>query len=215
MNRSKEGKRAPARARERRTQVERKEETRNRLLEAAIEILRSKGYANFRTAAVSEQAKVSGGAQLYHFPSKEDLVIATLQRLFERARTLSEKRAADVAPDADLLVEIAEDAWQFYFGEDFFASLEIVASGSKNSDLWNRVQEIAAGERAPVEGIWIAKLVSTGVPGATAELIVWTLHSVIRGLALRSRFAEAGKQLENTRDFTIALCRSYLQAAGS
>ena len=46
----------------RRTQAERTEETRTRVLDAAVEVLRKKGYAHFRTADVAKAAGVSRGA---------------------------------------------------------------------------------------------------------------------------------------------------------
>ena len=52
----------------RRTQAERSEETRTRILKAAANLIRKRGYARFRTAEVAEEAGLSRGAQLHHFP---------------------------------------------------------------------------------------------------------------------------------------------------
>ena len=55
----------------RRTQAERTEETRTRILKAASELIRRRGYARFRTADVAAEAGLSRGAQLHHFPTKD------------------------------------------------------------------------------------------------------------------------------------------------
>lgn len=67
----------------RRTQAERSEETRTRILKAASNLIRKRGYARFRTAEVSAEAGLSRGAQLHHFPTKDALVVATLEFVFK------------------------------------------------------------------------------------------------------------------------------------
>lgn len=51
----------------RRTQAERTEDMRRRILDAAVEELTDKGYAGLRTADVAKRAGVSRGAQTHHF----------------------------------------------------------------------------------------------------------------------------------------------------
>ena len=73
----------------RRTQAERSQETRARILEAAVELMRKRGYAQFRIADVARAAGVSRGAQLHHFATKEKLVFATLEHVFHKALATS------------------------------------------------------------------------------------------------------------------------------
>src|SRR5258708_25223393 len=73
----------------RRTQAERTEETRTRILKAASELIRRRGYARFRTADVAAEAGLSRGAQLHHFPTKDSLVVATLEYVFHQSQALS------------------------------------------------------------------------------------------------------------------------------
>src|SRR6202453_459018 len=90
-------------ARRRRTQAERSEETRTRILKAAANLIRKRGYARFRTAEVAEEAGLSRGAQLHHFPTKDSLVVATLEYVFEQAQVLSRRRASAVNRPRDLI----------------------------------------------------------------------------------------------------------------
>jgi AcrR family transcriptional regulator len=62
-------------------QEERTRAMRARLLEATVELLVEKGYAGTSTTLVSERAGVSRGAQLHHFPTKQDLVVAAVQHV--------------------------------------------------------------------------------------------------------------------------------------
>src|SRR6476469_6138394 len=54
---------------------------RARLLEATVDLLVERGFAGTTTTLVSERAGVSRGAQLHHFPTKNDLVLAAVEHL--------------------------------------------------------------------------------------------------------------------------------------
>lgn len=68
----------------RRTQAERSASTRARILDAAVSCLFENGYGATTTVSVAAAAKVSRGAMLHHFPSKADLMLATLNHVIER-----------------------------------------------------------------------------------------------------------------------------------
>ena len=70
--------------------------TRERLLEATLQVLHERGYADTTTTAVCEQAGASRGAQLHHFPSKAELVRAAIEHLAAR-------RAAEIRAEAAVL----------------------------------------------------------------------------------------------------------------
>jgi AcrR family transcriptional regulator len=64
---------------------------RQRLLEATVELLVERGWSGTSTTLVSKRAGVSRGAQLHHFPTKNDLVLAAVEHLSEvRGRELAE-----------------------------------------------------------------------------------------------------------------------------
>ncbi|MCD6638465.1 MAG: TetR/AcrR family transcriptional regulator, partial [Nocardioides sp.] len=64
-------------------QAERTAAMRARLLEATVELLVERGFAGTSTTMVSERAGVSRGAQLHHFPTKNDLVVAAVEHITE------------------------------------------------------------------------------------------------------------------------------------
>ena len=64
-------------------QADRSRAMRARLLEATVELLVERGFAGTPTTLVSERAGVSRGAQLHHFPTKNDLVVAAVEHLTE------------------------------------------------------------------------------------------------------------------------------------
>jgi AcrR family transcriptional regulator len=64
-------------------QEERTRAMRARLMEATVELLVERGFSGTSTTLVSERAGVSRGAQLHHFPTKNDLVVAAVEHLTE------------------------------------------------------------------------------------------------------------------------------------
>src|SRR5258707_546329 len=73
-----------ARPQPRRTQGERSSEMRLRLLDAAVECLHRLGYVNTTPSQIARTAGVSRGAQLHHFPKKQELLISAVGHLFSR-----------------------------------------------------------------------------------------------------------------------------------
>jgi len=72
-------------------QEERTRAMRQRLLEATVDLLVERGWSGTTTTLVSKRAGVSRGAQLHHFPTKNDLVLAAVEHLSEvRGRELAE-----------------------------------------------------------------------------------------------------------------------------
>lgn len=65
----------------RRTQEERRAETRNALIEATVGLLAEGGYANATTTRIARRAGVSLGAMQHHFGSKDELLMGTFDQL--------------------------------------------------------------------------------------------------------------------------------------
>jgi AcrR family transcriptional regulator len=170
----------------RRTQAERTEATRTELLKAAAKLIRTRGYARFRTADVAAEAGMSRGAQLHHFPTKDSLVVATLEYVFDQSQIMSRRRAAAVNRPRDLIEAVIEDAREFFFSEHFMVAIDIVLSTSTDSSVRKQILEISRKARRPVETAWTEALTGNGVPSSLAADIVALTLSLVRGMALRT-----------------------------
>ena len=72
-----------------RTQTERADHTRARILDAAIREFSENGLAGARTEQIAEEAGVNKALLYYYFKSKEDLYSAALQSVIEEVRAFS------------------------------------------------------------------------------------------------------------------------------
>jgi len=70
------------------------EETRDRILDAALRLFRERGFDETTMRDVATEAGVATGAAYYYYRSKEDLVMAFYLRTDEEARAIFEKAIA-------------------------------------------------------------------------------------------------------------------------
>jgi AcrR family transcriptional regulator len=128
-------------------QEERSAETRRRLLDATVACLFERGYAGTTTTEIATRAGVSRGAQLHHFPKKDELVVSALEHVFELR--LSEMSAAIAEPPPgnreNRIAMLIDAMWPMFKGPTFYAWLELVVASRTDPALNEAVR--AAGER--------------------------------------------------------------------
>jgi TetR/AcrR family transcriptional repressor of bet genes len=65
------------------TRAEQKQHTRQKLIEATMEVIASEGFSGITMAKVAEKAGLSRGIGNFHFQSKEQLLLETLRTLYK------------------------------------------------------------------------------------------------------------------------------------
>lgn len=191
----------------RRTQAERVNETRGRLIAAALGVLRDKGYAGFRIADVTDAAGLSRGGQTHHFPTKLDLVLATFDWLYEQITERSRARLAQLKPDDDVIQQMLDDAADFFLGEDFSIGLDLLAAADRDPGLREGIQRTAKENRSVVEDMWVGVLMSRGLSRSDAEDLLWLIFNSMRGLAVRSLWQQDKERFEHVKNLTLEIAR--------
>lgn len=200
---------APA-PRRRRTQSERREETRGRILTAAAQLILQRGYAGLRTAEVATVAGVSRGAQLHHFPTKQELIVATLRHVFDEIRDVSRSRARSAS--GDIFEQIIEDARDFFFSDHFLIAVDIVLSASTDPVIRTQILDLSREARLPVEEAWCDALVAAGLPRPIATRLLALTHHIVRGAVIRRLWDDNPRQLDTLFEMWREMIRLYLAA---
>ncbi len=130
--------RAPAR-RPRPTQEQRSKATRVGLLDATIDSLVEVGYAGTTTSRVCEAAGVSRGAQVHHYPTKAELVVAALEHLAEKRLQDMQAKAAELDQATDRIGASFDFLWDAFSGPLFFAVLELWVAARTDKELRARL----------------------------------------------------------------------------
>jgi AcrR family transcriptional regulator len=139
---------------------------RARLLAAATELLREKGLGGFRTADVIARAGVSKGALLHHFPTKDALIVAVFEGLYQAVdETARMPSKANTLPK--LIEELVADSHGFFFGDSFDVSLNITVAAAREPELKDAVFAVVRKFRTHTEDIWVRRLVEHPRPLGT------------------------------------------------
>lgn len=124
----------------RRTQSERREETRGRLLDATIESLIEVGYAGTTIRRVTELAGVSQGAQSHHFPHRVDLVTSAFERLAEQRVERYHRRAQEHPADrGERLRALLDLLWEDFSSPVFTVAVKLWVAAAEDEELRRRL----------------------------------------------------------------------------
>ncbi|WP_433833349.1 TetR/AcrR family transcriptional regulator [Actinoplanes sp. CA-015351] len=118
----------------RRTQAQRSEATRSKILDATVQCLVERGYAETTTAEVLARADVPRGTLLHHFPTKVDLLVAAVQHVARRRLDGLAAEVAAMPAGAGSLDDFIDAVWRHFSSPIFWAALE----------LWNAARTDAA-----------------------------------------------------------------------
>jgi AcrR family transcriptional regulator len=161
---------------------------RARLLEATVQCLVEHGWSGTSTTLVSQRAGVSRGAQLHHFPTKNDLVLAAVEHV-----TLAREDGLDDLDDLDglgprtraVLAALAE----LYTGPLFTAAHELWVAARTDPALRRAVIELEARVGRDAHRRTVAALgIDETAPG-NRELVQATLD-LVRGLGLANTLTD-------------------------
>ncbi|HEY0401797.1 MAG TPA: TetR/AcrR family transcriptional regulator [Blastococcus sp.] len=162
--------------RQSRTQQERREDTRARLLAATIECLVEHGYAGTTTQRVQDRAGLSRGALLHHFATKEALLVAAVSHVADaQISAVRAEAVGGATSEAELLHHVMS-------GPLFLAGLELWQAARTEPAL--RAALLPAERRV---GAAVRQLLDELFPRSHGRRIeVDGLLALYRGLALTS-----------------------------
>ena len=126
----------------RRTQAERSAAMRTRLLDATIECLVTYGYAGTTTPRVAELAGVTRGAQIHHFRSKEDLVVAAIEHLAQQRAQGAIREIGRVEASSDPVSMVLEFLWEAHQGPMFVATVELWVAARTDRVLAEHIERV-------------------------------------------------------------------------
>lgn len=120
----------------RRTQSERSEAMRQRLIDATIVCLARDGYAGTTISTIIEQAEVSRGAPIHHFPTKAALIEASANALIQRLYILLGRAIKSLLNADDRLEAMVLASWRELFRRrEQIALMELMLASRRDDEL--------------------------------------------------------------------------------
>ena len=166
-----------------RSQAERVEAMRNRLLDATLQCLQERGYSAMSTNDVVRRARVSRGALAHHFPTKAELVCAAAERLISRRGVEFRERLRAIEPERRTVAEALNVLWSMYSDASAAALIELTVAARHKPEL--RAVITAVPDRI---GQLTGEMVREFFPDLAAQPFIeqglYALHAFFGGLAL-------------------------------
>jgi AcrR family transcriptional regulator len=165
----------------RRTQAQRTAAMRTRLLDATIECLVTYGYAGTTTLRVAHLAGVTRGAQIHHFRSKADLVVAAIEHLAQQRAQAAIRELSRVQASPDPIATILDFLWEAHQGPMFTAALELWVAARTDSVLARQIERVEPVVNSTLISA-IAQLVADHPAQKKIRNIVYTAMDALRGI---------------------------------
>jgi AcrR family transcriptional regulator len=190
---------------------QRSEETKTKILDAAIKLFSTRGFATASVDDICEEAGISKGAFYHHFESKQSLFLALLDGWLQAIDSAIEASKDKTAPETFMQMT---EAFPYIFetaGDGLPMFLEFWLQASRDKTIWD--VSIAPYRRYHK---YFTKLIKKGVDEGSfvevdPELASRMIVATAMGLLLQSLLDPKGAKWEKVaRDSTDLLINSLL-----
>ena len=138
----------PSRPKARGSHAERSAQMRQRLIEAAITCLRRVGYAATTTQLVMEEANVSRGAMLHHFPTKVDLMIAVGEAAALHQNRYVRRRLSEIPAGMARFLALTHATWEAICEPPALAQ---TLEADQRNGVWDLAYELGIRDRDTID----------------------------------------------------------------
>ena len=170
-------------------QADRTRAMRARLLEATVELLVERGFAGTSTTLVSERAGVSRGAQLHHFPTKNDLVVAAVEHLTELRGEELARAVARLPRGKRRTRAVVQMLGDHFTSPVFTAALELWVAARTDPALLAAVEPLEQRVGRETHRLTVTALGADESRPGVRELVQATLD-LVRGLGLAATITD-------------------------
>jgi AcrR family transcriptional regulator len=174
-------------------QEERTRAMRLRLMEATVELLVEKGFSGTTTTLVSERAGVSRGAQLHHFPTKNDLVVAAVAHLTEIRGSDLEAAVSRLPEGAGRTEAVVQMLGDHFASPVFTAALELWVAARTDAALLEAVAPLEQRVGRETHRLTVELLGADESRPGVRELMQATLD-LVRGLGLANTLGDDARR---------------------
>ncbi|EFC85755.1 TetR/AcrR family transcriptional regulator [Parafrankia sp. EUN1f] len=187
-----------------------REDSRNRILDAAVDCLVEGGYVNATTPRIQKRAGISRGGLLHHFPSRDALLVAASEHLARRRIAISVARAEQIARShpvgPERLTQMVELLWSTFHEPHWWAALELWTAARTNDEIATALRPTERHLGGIVRGAVDAMFGPYYVGHPRYPQVRELLLSSMRGLALAYTF----DRRDPTRDPNLSMWKDLV-----
>jgi AcrR family transcriptional regulator len=168
----------------RRSQEERRAETRRMLLDATIEVLFEEGYRKCSLAVVAKRAGLTTGALQHHFESRTKLFRAVIKERLSKFDSVERVSTLAKASVSQRCKSVVDQSWQFYGNPKYVALWEIILGARADPELQQDIQGWQKRSIAISEGFLSDIFHDLSLKASDLKSIQYFVNAHLRGLAL-------------------------------
>lgn len=206
-------------------QATKSELMRNAILEATCQSFTKYGYANTTTPLIAEMANVSRGAMTHHFKSREDVIFAGVEYLYEKRIAQYEslmREAADAAREhegveaedqRDLISRVARGVWAYFTLPTYYVHLELIMASRTDSKLAELIERLNREAEQVVPSLFKNLFPEVAKSEHVSQLVFDLLFFTLRGMSISYIHLNKSDRIESMLDFLVDDCMRLVSSA--
>lgn len=160
--------------------------TRQRLIEATLEVIHDVGYHAATTQEIAARARVSRGALLHHFPTRADIISAAMEALLDDGTAEIRKVAQDMRSGEVTLEAFVDFLWSLFSDRFFYLSLEMITEARNDDELRERMIPVVKRFHEALDAIWVEFCDADKRPARQARIILNLTVCLVRGMGVQT-----------------------------
>ena len=171
----------------RRTNADMSSETQARILQATIASLAELGYAGTTMSGIAERIGVSRAALIYHFNSKNALMAAVINAIYDEMAAMYKSAAHPALTPAERMLAVLDASFEFTTSTSQMAQVELLLAAKRDASFRAEVAPTIEQRDVVFQQAWKQLTLEIGgLSGASArlDLVRDFAVSVFRGITV-------------------------------
>ncbi|MBS0428893.1 MAG: TetR/AcrR family transcriptional regulator [Proteobacteria bacterium] len=192
-------------AKVRRSQEERTEETRSKLIAAAVEVINEVGFAKTTSLLISKRAQVSRGAFQHQFGTVQNLMLHLVKHLSSDLVGQIELESVRYASPTERLRAIALRYWSVYQSPEYRAVLLIWIGSVPHVELADRINSLMQSIDGQRDRNWTEIFADLAIPEQDLHIFRRMLLAAVRGLAIHAIYSRTQVSFDEILSLVVRL----------
>ena len=168
----------------RRTNADMSSETQARILRASIASLAELGYAGTTMSGIAERIGVSRAALIYHFNSKNALMVAVINAIYDEMAAMFKAAAHPALTPAERMLAVLDASFYFTTTTSQMAQEELLLAARRDASFRNEVAPTIEERDQIFRQAWQQLTRELGGSSARLDLVRDFAVSVFRGITI-------------------------------
>lgn len=199
----------------RRSQNERSEAMRARLIEATLQSLIQEGYAKTIISKIIQIAQVSRGSPVHHFPSKAALMESTAEQLVRRIYIALGKLIKNMQQSDDRLHDLVSAGANLLKTPEITALLELLVASRQEPELAEKLQKLWMASYHTVHSAaahYLEPITEQDHVGDLMIITLWFLRGMAEDRHLSQNIQQADEFFNRYIQLWTSILANHLQA---